>query len=82
MVLSVLATLCAGAFMLLMTGLMGVPGLCNFSRALRVGGAAFFWIRCLTCFLSMILLHCCSIFFYVSLVYGGGVVRDHSEVVL
>jgi hypothetical protein len=80
MVLSVLAALCAGAFMLLMTGLMGVPGLCSFSWALRVGGAGFFWIRCLTCFLSMILLHCCSVF-YVSLVYGGGVL-DHSEVVL
>ena len=27
---------------LLITGLMGIPGLCSFSRALSVGGVGFF----------------------------------------
>ena len=35
-----------GAFILLMTGLIGMSGLCNFSYAFSVGGEGFFWIRC------------------------------------
>jgi len=42
MVFSRLAVLCVGAFLLFTTGLMGVFGLCSFSRALRVGGVGFF----------------------------------------
>ena len=38
MVFSRLAVLCARAFLLLTTGLMGMSGLCSFSRALGVGG--------------------------------------------
>jgi len=41
-VFSCLAVLCAGAFLLLTTGLMGMSGLCSFSRALSVGGVGFF----------------------------------------
>ena len=42
MVFSRLAVLCVGAFLLFITGLMGVFGLCSFSRALRVSGVGFF----------------------------------------
>ena len=62
MVFSRLAVLCVGAFLLFTTGLMGVFGLCSFSRALRVGGVGFFWVRNLICFLSMILSQCCNVF--------------------
>ena len=57
-----LAALCAGAFLLLITGLMGMPGLCSFNRSFSVGGAGCFWIRYLICFLSIILSHCCKAF--------------------
>jgi hypothetical protein len=36
------AILYAGAVLLLTTGLMGMLGLCSFSRALSVGGHGFF----------------------------------------
>ena len=42
MVFNLLEALCVGAFVLLITGLMGIPGLCSFSRALSVGGVGFF----------------------------------------
>ena len=32
-----------GAFILLMTGLIGLSGLCSFSRAFSVGGEGFFF---------------------------------------
>ena len=38
-VFNLLAALCAGAFVLLITGLMGIPGLCSFNRALSVHSA-------------------------------------------
>jgi hypothetical protein len=47
--------------LLLMTGLIGMLGLCSFSRAFSVGGARFLWIRYLICFWSMILSHCCKV---------------------
>ena len=62
MVLYLLEALCAGAFVLLITWIMGIPGLCSFSRALSVGGVGFFCIRYLICFLSMILSHCLWVF--------------------
>ena len=62
MVFSHLVVLCAGAFLLLTTGLMGMSALCSFSRALSVGGVWFFWVRNLICFLSMILSHSCNVF--------------------
>ena len=43
MVYSHLAVLCVGAFLLFTTSLMGVFGLCSFSRVLRVGGVGFFF---------------------------------------
>ena len=52
---SFLAALYAGAGLLLTTGRMGVFGLCNFNRALSVGGDGFFCVTYLTCFLSIIL---------------------------
>src|SRR5215469_5328634 len=59
-VFSFFATLCAGAVLLLTTGLMGMLGLCSFSRALSLGGEGFFWIRNFISFLSTILSHFCS----------------------
>jgi len=41
MVFSLLAALCAGELVLLITGLMGMSGLCSFSRALSAGGVGF-----------------------------------------
>jgi len=41
MVFSRLAVLCVGVFLLVITGFMGVFGLCSFSRALRVVGEVF-----------------------------------------
>ena len=43
MVFSRLPVLCVGIFLLLTTGLIGMCGLCSFSRALSVGGVGFFW---------------------------------------
>ena len=56
-VFSFFAVLYAEAVLLLTTGRMGILGLCNFSRALSVGGDGFFWVRYLICFLSIILSH-------------------------
>ena len=42
MVLRLLAALCAGAFVLLIIGLMGMPGFCSFGSAFSVGGFGFF----------------------------------------
>ena len=64
-VFSFLAVLYARAFLLLITGLMGMLGLCNFSRAFSVGGDGILWGRCLICFLLKILSHCCSAFWIV-----------------
>ena len=52
-----LATLYDGAFMLLMTGLIGLSGLCNFILAFSIG-AGFFCVRCFILCLSMMRLHC------------------------
>ena len=43
---------------MLMTGLIGMSGLCSFSRAFTVGGGGFFWIMCFILGLSIIRLHC------------------------
>jgi len=45
MVFSRLAVLCAGALVLFTTGLMGLLGLCSFSRELSVGGDGCFRVR-------------------------------------
>ena len=47
---SFFAALYAWAILLLTTGRMGMLGLCNFSRALSVGGDEFFWVRYLISF--------------------------------
>ena len=67
------AVLYVGTFLLLITGLMGMLGLCSFSRAFKVGGAGFFWIKRLICLLLMILSHCCSAFWTIlrSLLVGS-----------
>ena len=52
------AILYVGALMLLITGLIGLPGLCSFIWAFSMGGCGFFCIRYLICFLSIIKLHC------------------------
>jgi hypothetical protein len=67
---------------LLITGLMGIPSLYTFNRALIVGGVGFFWIRYLICFLSMILSHCCKVFLNCIMVLYGGVFGDGVEIVL
>jgi hypothetical protein len=56
-----LATICVGAFMLLITGLMRMPSMCSFSCAFHVGGESFCFIRYFIFFLSMIKLHCCNV---------------------
>ena len=70
---SFLSVLYAGAFLLLITGLMGMLSLCSFSKAFSVGGYGFFWVKCLICLLLMILSHCCSAFWIVlwSLLVGS-----------
>jgi len=42
--LSFLAVLYEGAFLLLITGRMEMPGLCNFSSAFSGGGDGFFFV--------------------------------------
>ena len=44
-VFSFLVVLYAGAFLLLVTGLMGMLGLCNFSKTFNVGGDGFLCVR-------------------------------------
>jgi hypothetical protein len=39
---SFLAILCKGAFLLLITGRMGIPGLCKFNSAFNAGGDGFY----------------------------------------
>ena len=56
-----LATLYVGAFTLLITGLIGMPALCSFSCAFKVGGDGFCCIRYFIFFLSIIRLHCCNV---------------------
>ena len=53
-----LAPLYDGVFMLLMTGLIGLSGLCNFILAFSIGGVSFFYVRCFILCLSMMSLHC------------------------
>ena len=53
-----LATLYDGVFMLLMTGLIGLSGLCNFIPAFSIGRVGFFCVRCFILYLSMMRLHC------------------------
>jgi hypothetical protein len=55
-----LATLHVGVLMLLVTGWIGMPGLCNLRRAFNVGGVGCFWMRYLTC-LFIMELHLCKI---------------------
>jgi hypothetical protein len=47
--------------MLLITGRIGMSGLCNFNCVFSVGREAFFWTRDFFFCLSMIKLHCCSV---------------------
>jgi len=56
------AILYVGVLMLLITGLIGLPGLYNFIWDFNMGGCGFFCIRNFMCFLSMIRLHCCRVF--------------------
>jgi len=46
-----LATLYVGAFILLITGLIVIPALCNFSCAFNVGGEGFCCIKVFDFFL-------------------------------
>jgi len=55
------AILYVGAFTFLITGLIGIPVLCSFSCAFKVGGDGFCCIRCFIFLLSMIRLHCCNV---------------------
>jgi hypothetical protein len=48
--------------MLLITGRIGILGLCSFSCPFSVGVDGFIWIRCFIFCLSMIKLHCCNVF--------------------
>jgi hypothetical protein len=59
------AVLFVGAFILLITGLMGMLVSCSFSRAFSLGGVEFFWSKCLMCLLLMILSHCFSVFWII-----------------
>jgi hypothetical protein len=47
--------------MLVITGWIGILGLCSFSCAFNVGGGVF-WIRYFIFCLPMINLHCCNVF--------------------
>ena len=57
---SFLAVLYVGTFLLL-TGQIGIFGLCSFSCAFNVDGVGFFLSRYLTCLLLKMRLFCCSI---------------------
>jgi hypothetical protein len=46
---SFFAILYVGAFLLLITGLIGLSGLCIFIHAFSLGGIGFFCVRCLIC---------------------------------
>jgi len=48
--------------MLLITGRIGIPGLGNFNCVFNVGREGFFWTRNFFFRLSIIKLHCCSVF--------------------
>jgi len=48
--------------MLLITGLIGMSGLCNFSCAFGVGGRDFFCIGYFIFFLFISRMHCCNVF--------------------
>ena len=50
-----------GYFTLVITGLIGIPVLCSFSCAFKVGGDGFCCIRYFIFFLSMIRLHSCNV---------------------
>ena len=56
------AILYVGAFILLITGRIGILGLCNFNYAYSVGSEGFFWTGCSILYLSMITLHCRGVF--------------------
>jgi hypothetical protein len=51
-----------GAFMLLITGRIGISGLCHFDCDFNVGGDGLFWSRGFIFCLSMVKLHCCIVF--------------------
>ena len=53
-----LATLYDGALMLLMTGLIGFSGLCNFILAFSIAGVGLFYVRCFILCLSIMRLQC------------------------
>ena len=69
--LSFLAASYEGAFLLLITGLMGLPALWIFNWAFNVGAVGFLWVRYLNCSLLKIRLLCfiaCVICFWYLLV--------------
>jgi len=57
-----LAILYDGAVLLLITGLIGLPGLCILSWAFNVGDLGFFCFRCFICFFLMMRLLYCNVF--------------------
>jgi hypothetical protein len=68
-----LASLYVGAFILLTTGLIGVPILCNFIWAFSVGAWGFLCMRCFVWFLFMMSWHCLrfSMIFFWKLFVGS-----------
>ena len=68
-----------GVFMLLITGRIGMLGLFNFSCAFNVGGEGFFWVRYFIFGLSMIKLHCYSVF--CKLIFDSRIFGKQKEVV-
>jgi len=57
------ASLYAGAVQLLITGRVGIPILCNFNWAFRLGGVAFFCVKYFIWRLSIIRLHSCIVLY-------------------
>ena len=58
-----LASLWAGALILLTNGRIGLPGLCNLISAFRFGACGLLCVRNLACFLLMIKLQCLRLSF-------------------
>jgi len=59
---SCFTVLYVGAFMILIMSQIGMLVLCNFSCAFSVGSEVFFWVMYFIFCLSMIKLHCHSVF--------------------
>jgi hypothetical protein len=74
-------TLYDGAWKLLITGRIGILGLCSFSCAFSVGGEGFLSIRDFILCLSVIELHCCSVFCIRFFIYVGGIFGEWKGVV-